>query len=311
MKYLIILLDDTSVPFCHYNNNCKEPKLISIEDLKNAIKFGMKENLMIQFVYPNYTLPNEYLEVIGQIDHFDIKSGNIADNDAVAVVNLEDFASKSIAKNIIVRSDVNSLNDKFDEIEKLIYSTERINLILTDLENIGQDDVDKYIVFLDKLVVDIICETRCGKPLPQLNILTDRLLLTQMNNCNAGTETVTIAPDGKFYVCPAFYYDSLENGYLNDGKSFVFPNSELYKLDHAPICRGCDAYHCHRCVWLNKKRTFEVNTPGHFQCVISHVERKASRKLLLKLREIGECMPEINIPEIDYLDPFDKLINKR
>lgn len=26
-----------------------------------------------------------------------------------------------------------------------------------------------------------------------------------MNNCNAGWESVTLAPDAKFYVCPAFY----------------------------------------------------------------------------------------------------------
>ena len=32
-----------------------------------------------------------------------------------------------------------------------------------------------------------------------------------MNSCGAGETNVTLAPDGKFYVCPAFYLD--EDGY--------------------------------------------------------------------------------------------------
>jgi len=37
-------------------------------------------------------------------------------------------------------------------------------------------------------------------------------------------------------------------------------NQQLYRLDHAPICRVCDAYHCRRCVWMNDRLTGDVNT---------------------------------------------------
>lgn len=57
-------------------------------------------------------------------------------------------------------------------------------------------------------------------------------------------------------------------------------NSQLYKLDYAPLCRQCDAYQCKRCIWLNRKMTYEVNTPSHEQCVMGHLERNASRNLL-------------------------------
>ena len=74
LKYLIIQLDDTSVSYCHYENSKEHSKLIGLEDLKSAILFAMKENLMIQFLYPNYELPQEYKEVIHSIDHSKIVS---------------------------------------------------------------------------------------------------------------------------------------------------------------------------------------------------------------------------------------------
>ena len=83
-------------------------------------------------------------------------------------------------------------------------------------------------------------------------------------------------------------------------------NPQLYKLDHAPLCSRCDAYQCKRCIWLNRKMTYEVNTPSHEQCVMAHLERNASRYLLNAIRKYGAFLPEKEeIKEITYLDPFD------
>jgi hypothetical protein len=49
-----------------------------------------------------------------------------------------------------------------------------------------------------------------------------------------------------------------------------------------------------------------VNTPSHEQCVVAHLERNTSRELLENIRKHGMFMPDIEIKEIDYLDPFDK-----
>lgn len=90
LKYLIILLDKSSIPFCHYDRKDSDCGLISVDNLKEAIKFGMKENLMIQFVYPDYDLPNEYLSIIDSIDHINIKPFNQAGKDDVCVINISD-----------------------------------------------------------------------------------------------------------------------------------------------------------------------------------------------------------------------------
>jgi len=43
-----------------------------IETLKKGILFGMKQNLMIQYVFPDYALPEEYASVIESIDNVKI-----------------------------------------------------------------------------------------------------------------------------------------------------------------------------------------------------------------------------------------------
>jgi hypothetical protein len=38
---------------------------------------------------------------------------------------------------------------------------------------------------------------------------------------------------------------------------------------------------------------------------MAHLERNASRDLLNNIRKVSEFMPNIDIKEIEYLDPFD------
>ena len=80
IQYIVILLDETSVSFCHYTSNKTEHKLIPLQTLKDGIRFAMKENLNIQFVYPDYELPIEYQKEIDSIDHTDIRPATIAAN---------------------------------------------------------------------------------------------------------------------------------------------------------------------------------------------------------------------------------------
>lgn len=85
IQYLIILLDKTATSYCHYENPKKESGLIPLDTLREGIRFAMKENLTVQFVYPSFKLPAEYLEVIETIDHSNIKPAEIADDDSEEV----------------------------------------------------------------------------------------------------------------------------------------------------------------------------------------------------------------------------------
>lgn len=303
LTYIIILLDDTSVSYCHYDVPERKRKLISLDDLKAGVLFAMKENLNIQFVYPNYVLPAEYLEVIDTIDHIDIKPNNLSDEANLVVMNgWEEVPENSTC---ILHTTRKELTSNLSKVEDVLSKATRLNIVLTDVETFKDEDIDDYKKTLGNLAEGIVRLCQKGKN-AQLNLLTDRILLSKMNNCGAGDTCITLAPNGKFYVCPAFYYDN-EMDYVGDlANGLNIKNRQLYQLAYAPICSHCDAWQCKRCIWLNQKMTLEVNTPSHEQCVLAHLERNVSRDLQSVSHEKGIDIPgQQEIEEIDYLDPYD------
>ncbi len=283
---------------------------------------------MIQFVYPDYELPQEYKKIINTIDHSDIVSSLCEDEElrknADVIIyhdwNSIQFSSFDKDRIYTLRTSKDDLFDRYKLLKDIMISSCRLNVVITNIETFTEEDFKKYkevLVYFSDVLETCYVEGKSS----QLNLLTDRMMLDDMNNCNAGVENVTLAPNGKFYICPAFYLSKkcdgneksldevCQKGYsigsLKDGLDIK--NPQLYKLDHAPICRNCDAYQCKRCVWLNRKTTLEVNTPSHEQCVVAHLERNASRKLLNSIRKHGSFLSEQEeIKEIDYIDPFEK-----
>lgn len=313
IQYIVILLDETSVSFCHYTNKKKENKLIPLQTLKEGIRFAMKENLNIQFVYPDYELPTEYQEEIDSIDHTDIRPANVAvncfnDTNAYVMVfdSLADAEGYDFKKDVpyLVRTDKRCLFRGEHIIAEILNVATRLNIVITDIETFTEVDFTAYKSFLQNISGYIKQLYTMGKT-PQLNLLTDRMMLNEMNNCGAGDTTVTLAPNGKFYICPAFYLCNDGEAIGDVKKGLEIKNKHLFQLSHAPLCRKCDAYQCRRCVWLNRKTTLEVNTPSHEQCVVAHLERNASRLLLASIRGVGTFLPGKEICDIDYLDPFD------
>ena len=314
LKYLIILLDDTSTSYCHYENEKSERKLIALEDLKAGILFAMKENLMIQYVYPDYELPQEYKDAIRTIDHSKIvPSRSMEQGDVMVLDGWTDFDECTFDESTayVLRTGKDEFFKNHLLIKETLSKIVRLNVVLTDVETFTDADFDTYKQCMQPLTKEVEKLYVSGKA-SQLNLLTDRMMLTAMNNCNAGWENVTLAPDGKFYVCPAFYQANSKTviedkvpciGDLQHGLDIK--NPQLYRLTHAPLCRNCDAYQCKRCIWLNRKTTLEINTPSHEQCVVAHLERNASRELLANIRKHGTFAPEVEIKEITYLDPFD------
>lgn len=307
LQYLIILLNESSTSFCHYkvpNSN----RWIDLEDLKSGIRFAMMENLMIQFVHPEEELPRGYAEIINSIDHINIKpfkDKEKTDADVVVFNELPLNLLQTKYPTIIFRL---TLQEFFNIpnylVKQACQSTIRVNVVIRDIDPILAWDFDRYKDKLEEISTIVEQEYISGSS-TQWNILTDRMMLSNMKNCGAGDTTISLAPNGKFYICPASYYDELEDSVGGVHTGLTIPNQHLYKLEYAPICRHCDAYQCKRCIWLNRRMTGEVNTPSHEQCVTSHLERNVSRKLLYNLREHGKFMNGTGINEIDYLDPFE------
>lgn len=309
LKFLIVELCDSSVSFCHYKEGDK-PRLISLMDLENGLLWAIKRTLDIQVLYPKYQLPEEYSVLLDRFLHVKIAHEGLADTDITVLDGWDSILGLEphIEQPVLLHSTYREFISHQQQLGENLHKFTRLNIVFTDVHQFSDDDQSEYESALSGLC-ERIRDLYVGDRSVQLNLVTDRMMLSNMNNCNAGDETITLAPDGKFYPCAAFYLDKM-NDIGNPVDGLGIANGRLYKLGNAPICRICDAYHCKRCVWLNKKLTLEVNVPSHQQCIMSHIERNASKRLLEAIRESGDFAPNVVIPDIDYCDPFEKITKK-
>lgn len=312
MKYLTILLHTKSVSYCYYPNQTDTEEWIPMDILQKGVLYALKNNLNIQFVYPSIKLPEEYNSIINGVESNKILPScfDSEENQVIVFNDLSEFRNYPLKKgNFILHTSFQQISDVIQEIIAKGDSFNRLDLIIKDLDSVKDDNLSVYTSELKDLAIHIEKLYDKQKSV-HLNILTDRLFLQSMNNCNAGIDHITLAPNGHFYICPAFYYEQINNEVIDNSVGDVttginIKNQQLFKLSYAPICRDCDAYHCKRCVWLNKKLTLEVNTPSHEQCIVSHTERNASKKLLESINK-RELLIDNSIESLNYIDPFDK-----
>lgn len=315
LKYLIVPLSDNAVSFCHYERNVDSNRRIDIDALRNIITWSMKENLNLQFLYPDEELPCEYHEVINTVDHVSIVGSMCEDKNLVEdadVIILDAWPPIGVyefkkGKTYVIRTSKEDFFSHARLIKSILSKTDSLTIVIVDVDEFDEEDFSNYKKSLDGLVHIIFEEIKKGRDI-HFNLLTSRMAIDKMHNCGAGDECLTFAPDGRFYICPAFYGESgdrMSVGSLQEGLNIK--NAHLYNLKFAPLCRRCDAFQCRRCIWLNLKNTLEVNTPSHEQCVVSHIERNASKKLAELISALPGFSNVKQIKEISYLDPFELL----
>lgn len=320
MQTLMVLMDSDAPSFCYYDTTKKSREVMSDELLRKIVYYGLTENLSLNLVMGNQPLTDSQKEILKWSNYVIYRSPKAAFEADDKTMDVFDFESDTWTENykptplLVLRIAKENLEKLPAWLETHSLAVERISLFVKDMDAMSDAELETYRNVLDELKA-WLPEREEAKPF-ELSILTDRLQLENPNHCDAGVKHVTIAPDGVFYVCPGFYYRENNRDFVISDidtvlKTHELPikNKQLYQLDHAPICSdaGCDCHQCKRCVWMNKRSTLEVNTPSRQQCVCAHLERNASRDLLepLFLTEM------VQIPEIDYLDPFEKLMESK
>lgn len=310
LQYLLVILDTSADSFCFYKTPTIKSELIDLQLLKDVIFFSQKENLTVNFLTGRSKLPEEYLKVMDNINHIVISREAISmNNNHIQIADYNEKTSTMLQQNesfnLILRVEKKHLPNLFEIVDSITI-LRRLSIVLLDMDTYTAADLDEYKIQLNKIKDSYLVNLHQNHEI-ELNILSDRLALTSMNNCDAGVKHITLAPNGKFYICPGFYFDD-ENDSVGDLTTGLnIKNQQLYKLEFAPICRNCDAFQCKRCVYLNRKTTLEVNTPSHEQCVVSHLERNCTKDLLDKVRYLIPELADKEILEIDYLDPFDNI----
>ncbi|HEY9167188.1 MAG TPA: CXXX repeat peptide maturase [Candidatus Kryptonia bacterium] len=319
MKFLILPVDKSSVSFCFYANRYdpSEPEPIPKATIKTAVNFACTNGLTIHFLYGRTDPPSQYKRIIESINHVKIVPLTLAKKypESIVVIDSEEIervgnSGLDPGRNVIVRLSKEFLPQLAAILPRLFGIFQRLNLCIVGMESITEIELDLYGQQLLMLAESVSRYYRQGN-IFELNLLSDRIVLDKMKNCDAGCEHFTVGPDGRLYLCPGFLYDDPDASVGSLEEGIHIPNPELLRLDHAPICSHCDAYQCMRCIYLNKKLTLEVNTPSHQQCVASHKERSGSEKILTILRDIPAFAGMKNIPPIDYDDPLILLRRSR
>lgn len=204
--------------------------------------------------------------------------------------------------NIIFNISQDNIGQLYVCVEKILEKSRRININIQDLSekfpvNIYKKELDKCVKLLEK-------EYIASRKIKEINVITDLLFIDEHEGCPAGVSNYTYAPDGKFYICPAFYNEKCDDiGNPHDGMEIK--NQHLYYENHMPLCNMCDAYQCENCKFVNKKYTREVNVSPSFQCIKAQVERNASYQLQELLKDQYNFVNAIEYSECK--DPIEKL----
>lgn len=315
-KSIIVLVERNSVPYCYYEvgeAECAGNVMVPFEGLKNTINHAVENDLVLNVVYGHNSLPENYRKELAAVPHIGIYPflhPDIGEND-LTIMCEKDVQYLSKAKgNIVIRIHWESVNRIPDMVRMIHAKIRKCNFHILPPEKMAEEDIKKYRDVLIATVPLIVHKIQSSLS-AEVNIVTDRVLLGEMQNCSAGVDHVTLAPNGKFYVCPGFYYRDEKDSIGNDIEDIKIPNGQLFTLEKSPICSNCDAYHCKRCVYLNKTRTLEVNTPSREQCVISHLEREATRNFIEQAGMAGLSWNVAPILPLDYLDPMEIIKNHK
>lgn len=296
-RYMQFITSDQIEPHCSYRNERGTKEVMSPEVFKKGIAFCKKQNITpVLLGIPEGLVNSSYK------DYLKIDRAGMNGNDIAVYDNQVDAKDSCFIANLILSS--KNIENFYTMAKKLLDEDKRINLIVDDLHNWKQADLDNYQKQLEK-ISDYVYQLFLEGKEPEINGLTDLWNLESMNNCDAGVTTFALAPNGKIYACPGFYFDNPDNfiGSLEAG--FDIKNAQLYNLKNAPICSKCDVYSCDRCKLQNLKTTGEINTPSKNQCLLNHIQRNMSMNLQTKLKENGYDSFTHVIQPIDYLDPFD------
>lgn len=313
--FMYFILSSESVDYCDFKSlDTKE--VMKPEDLIQGLAYAYNNFYQPVFVHSNESVQwlNDLLssEQYGKALSFEMKrhiikhimryQKNDTHKNVIYVMDeRSDRPEIDLNVPIILNVSKKNVNKLTDMVNDILPFTSRISINLKDVDK--NFDIIEYEKQLDNLI-ELIFNYFSNGEQKEIRQLTDRIVLQKMNNCFAGEKNITMAPDGKFYYCPAFYFDKTKN--IDFDKSY-----KLTYLSKSPACDNCDVYHCERCIYKNYTGTGELNTPTKMQCTISHLERKYSTKLLEKLKEKGvRGFKNFNIPEIDYNDPLEKIAER-
>lgn len=310
-KFLYFIMDDNCVEHCNYTSFDKEnlmPKSIIRKGLEFAERNFFTPVILNSKNDKNIINLKDY-SYYERFEVYDINSKFSNNNQNKFQVVTKDTITKDLLSDVcLLNLESKDLKNLYSYVKILFEKCEKINLNLKyDNKELDTDLYGEQLSKITSLIYN--CYKEDGK-IKQFNKLTDDLFNNSMDNCNAGEKTYALAPNGKIYPCPKFYFED-KDSYIGDLENGIKKtDTKIFDLNKSPICSECDIYHCDRCVYLNKKFTSEYNTPSYIQCKISLTEKRQAHELYKKLQEIDENL-EFEVINNNFDDPIYKCLESK
>lgn len=305
LRYMYIICSDKIIPHCSYKSNANGEAVISNELIKKGLKFCSDNYMLPIFLGEcNHGLTKEnnvYYEFV------DFKNRNSAESIPIYYGKLEEIGIPKYRTDMVtLLCNKNNLSELYKIIVYLFQYHQRINLFIQDFDLWEQDELTLYEGLLEQVAEYIINAYKNSKKL-QLNALNDLIHLRTSRDCGAGRSSITMAPDGNFYICPAFYFDKKCQSIGNIDEGISLNNKAQLKRTTSESCIECGVLSCNRCLYSNYSKTNEINIPTAQQCKLNYINGRISNKLrdrLVEYKEFSEMY--INSTQInkfiDYLD---------
>ena len=309
-KYLYIIKNAKNTSICNYSCENGVDKNIDSDVLNKARTFCEAHNYIPVYVGFSERVGYGYY----QSHYSDLRYKDEFTIDIIYANDMVDIHRETnISSNVIFKTNVSDISMLSEHICQLLeHPIKNISINIQDYNKWTKETLVIYKKELEK-IAQLIINCWSQNRFVHIDRLTHSLLLKQSGQCMAGRNTYTMFPNGKIYLCPAFYY-------LKDNEDFCVGNIDSgienkYKknLENAKfgVCNTCKALHCQRCIFNNKISTGELSVSAEIQCVISHLELKTTDSIIDRVRELNIDVPK-NIKLIpNNLNYFDPLSEKR
>ena len=268
-KYLYFILNEEGVAHCNYATSTSKFGSMDMETYNRGIRFA-RENHMIPVYLGN---PKDYIDnsvekykLHIRIDYLSKKLEEINEIEYyIPIIDINNYTDiHNPYDTCILRVTANSVGYLDKIIHRILEYVHRINVVKIDYQFWDENTINEYTFQLQRIPADVN---------KRINLSNDIDNLC----CKAGISEFTYAPDGKFYVCPAFYYNG--NLSIGDPESTIFvPDGELYTEAKSASCGSCSVKHCQRCYYLNYTAHGMVNYPSKKQCTLSKLETRCFNK---------------------------------
>lgn len=309
LKYLYLIVSDDAPVFCNYEKVIQTGTNMSEELIQRGLKFCQDEE-MLPIILGNADIQiDPSKKVFFEIDCKRVFSEAMRSVTIVEKDNM-DFDT-NVVNLILCKDDILKISDTVLELKER--GAIRVNLFIKDIQYWSDVDYENYKEVLRRLAY-ILADIYSNEGIAfEINVLNDRLALMEgdKKDCAAGINSIALAPNGKFYICPGFYFTNpdwaigtIENGIDERMKTKLF-------RDKSPMCLDCKASACNRCLLDNIIATDEINVPSSNQCRKSYIEANTQYLLNSLMKEkMGEgyFLEEWELPKLTYEDYVSDMI---